>query len=124
MLTSLADLKETLAYEMGMSQLKALLVRADSCRDRYWEIGKYDRIELGLRTDIGVMGYSAKYVMDAVIHTAQRAMLDGFPISYDRDLAALSAVSDGGRLPIKPGDENVCRTPAELFRVLDRVVGS
>lgn len=119
LLSSLADLNETLAYELGMSQLKALFARVDSCRERYWEIGKEDRIDLGLRPDVGVPGFSSTGVMDAVFHTAQRAMLDGFPISYNRTLAALSAVSGGGRIPIQPGDENVFRTPTELFRVLD-----
>jgi restriction system protein len=119
MLTSLADLKETLAYEVGMTQLKALLPRADSCQERYWKIGKDDRIDLGLRPDVGIAGYSARRVMDAVIHTARRAMSDGFPIRYNQALAALAAFSGGGRVPITPGDENVFRTPTELFRVLD-----
>ncbi len=118
-LTSLADLKETLAYEVGMAQLKALLVRTDSCRERYWHISKEDRIDLGLRPNVGIPGFSARIVMDAVAHTAQRAMFDGFPISYNQSLAALSAVSDFGRIPINPDDKNVFNTPMELFSVLD-----
>jgi hypothetical protein len=119
MLTSLADLKETLAYEVGMSQLKALLARADSCSARYWKINKLDRIDLDLRPDVGGFGYSARAVMDAVVNTVQRAMFDGFPISYDRNLAALDGFGDRSRVRVQLGDENVLRTPMELFRVLD-----
>lgn len=118
MLTSLSDLRETLAYELGMFQLKTLLARADSCRTRYWSIDKYDRIEFDLRPEFGDMSNSARAAIDAVIHTTWRVMFDGFPISYDRRRAALSAAF-GGKDPAQQHDENLLRTPTELFRVLD-----
>lgn len=119
MLTSLADLKETLSYEVGMSQIKALRARADSCRERYWKISKVDRIDLGLRPYTGAPGIYAVAVIDAVAHTVQNAVLDGFPTRYDRTDAALDALGDRDRLPVSPGDKNVYHTPIGLFRVLD-----
>lgn len=119
LLTSLADLKETLTYELGMSQLKTLFARVDSSRERYWKIDKSDRIALGLRPDVPEVGFSAQVVLDAVLHTLVRATLDGFPIKYDRTFAALLAHSSWGRLPIQPGDKGILNTPTELFGVLD-----
>ena len=117
-LTSLADLKETLAYDIGMAKLNMLLTRADRCRSLYWAIAKYDRIEFGLRPPAPAIGYSAELVIRAVEYTLHQAMLRGFPISYDRTLAA--ALSYGGsRDPVEPGSSNAIATPSALFDVLD-----
>jgi restriction system protein len=51
MLTSLADLRETLGYELGMAQLRALVPRVNQCRDRYWAMSKTHRLEHGLRPE-------------------------------------------------------------------------
>lgn len=51
-LTSLKDLKETLAYEVGTMKLRSILDRVASSRDRYWSISKSDRIDLGLRPPV------------------------------------------------------------------------
>jgi hypothetical protein len=45
-LTSINDLKETLAYDLGVVKLRSIVERAQACRDRYWAIGKSDRIDL------------------------------------------------------------------------------
>src|SRR5438477_2734291 len=84
LLTSLADLKETLRFELGISRLKTLLARVELCRSRYWNIGKGDRIDHGLRPDTGEVGYSAARVIDAVDHTLLRALTRGFPVKYDQ----------------------------------------
>jgi hypothetical protein len=118
-LTSLADLRETLTYELGMAQIKTLFARVDSCGERYWKIGKSDRIDYGLRPEAPDVGFSAQIVLNAVLHTSVRATLDGFPIKYDRTLAALSIYNSRGRLPIQAGDKGILNTPAELFGVLN-----
>lgn len=118
-LTSLADLKETLAYEIGMAKLNTLLNRADSCRDRYWAIAKYDRIDFGLRPDVGAIGYSGDMVTRAVGNTLHQAMLSGFPISYDRTVAALSSYGGGNRKSVESGSPNAIETPSALFEVLN-----
>jgi restriction system protein len=118
-LTSLADLKETLAYEIGMAKLNMLLTRADRCRNRYWAINKYDRIELGLRPEAPAIGYSGDLVIRAVEYTVHQVMLSGFPISYDRTLAAALSYGGGRRDPVDPGSANAVATPSALFDVLN-----
>lgn len=119
MLTSLADLMETLAYEVGMAQLKAITVRVESCRDRYWSISKSDRIDLNLRPDAGFLGYSGDVVIKAVDHTVRQAIFVGFPIVYNRTMAALSGFAGGSLDPVDPDHEAALHTPSELFEVLD-----
>ena len=118
-LTSLADLKETLAYDIGMAKLNTLLTRVESCRNRYWAIDKYARIDFGLRPDVAAIGYSGDQVIKAVEYTLHHAMLGGFPISYDRTVAAIS--SYGGRRSerIEAGSPNAIQTPSALFEVLN-----
>jgi hypothetical protein len=100
-LTSLADLKETLAYEIGMAKLNTLLSRAGSCRNRYWAIDKYDRIDFGLRPDVAAIGYSGDMVIRAVESTLHQVTLSGFPLCYDRTVAALSSYGGGNREPVE-----------------------
>jgi hypothetical protein len=71
LLTSLRDLREPLAYELGTTKVESLWVRCDSCRSRYWAIDKQDRIDLGLRPDVGAAGYSGKIVIEAVEATLE-----------------------------------------------------
>ena len=42
-LTSIADLKATLAEELGKAMLRSILERIESCRERYWAMSKTDR---------------------------------------------------------------------------------
>jgi len=48
MLTSLADLKELVAHELGVQKLESILDRGESCNERYWAMRIY-RIDHGLR---------------------------------------------------------------------------
>lgn len=124
MLTSLADLRETLAHEIGMAKLRSLLPRIEDCRERYWRIGKSDRIEFDLRPDVFSGGFSGDHVIKAVEHTLYQAIFSGFPIKYDRTEAVLHVL--GGRrgmVRVDPGCEGALSTPAELFRVLDEELG-
>jgi hypothetical protein len=118
-LTSLRDLKETAAYELGTIKLESLWVRCDSCRTRYWAISKQDRIEVGLRPDVGGSGYSGKMVIEAVESAMQFVRFRGYPITYDRLWSALNFAA--GSRDVAPEDVKgiLCETPAELFDVLD-----
>jgi hypothetical protein len=118
-LTSLADLKETLAYEIGMAKLNTLLCRADSCRTRYWAIDKYDRINVGLRPDVGTAGYSGNQVIRAVENTLHQAMLRGFPIAYDRTVVAVASYAGGIRQSVESGSPHAIETPSALFELLN-----
>jgi hypothetical protein len=121
-LTSLSDLRETLAYELGLSRLRTLAARLDACQRRYWNIGKYDRIDHDLRPEIGAIGYSGHVVITAVNYTLSRALMHGFPVSYDRVEAALS--SHGSGLPDPaPGDPGAISSPIELFDILNEELG-
>jgi hypothetical protein len=119
MLTSLADLKETLVYEVGMAGLASLPSRLDLCRERYWSIGKDDRIELGLRADVMMHGFSGDTLVKAVEHTLRRALLHGFPLTYHRDWAALAFHGSVDPPPAVVGNLRAIASPTELFTVLD-----
>jgi hypothetical protein len=118
-LTSLQDLKETLAYEVGMAKLDSIWIRCESCRERYWSISKQDRIDLGLRPDAGAFGYSGDIVIKAVEGTLQGVRFGGFPVAYDRTWSALNSYGGRRGQPIERLEGIVCETPGKLFDVLD-----
>ena len=120
MLTSLRDLKETLAFEIGKAKLQSIHSRIDSCANRYWAISKSDRIRFNLRQDVPIRGYSGAEVLKAVELSLRRALAHGFPISYNRSEAALAASIGPGHYPENPDDEDAISTPSELYDVLDK----
>ena len=123
-LTSIADLKVTLSEELGMTMLRSMLERVDSCRDRYWEISKADRIALGLRPDVMTDGYRSTTVMAAVDATARHALHRGFPIRYDRQLAALVASTGGGSdLECESDDDGAITNAIALCKALEMEIG-
>jgi restriction system protein len=120
-LTSLEDLRETLAFDIGTAQLHSLGARVDRCSSRYWSISKEHRIKCGLRQDVGAGGYSGQRVVQAVEYTLKWALLDGYPVAYDQLYSALSAHS-GGRDRVDPSSPYAINTPGELYGVLDAEV--
>jgi restriction system protein len=123
-LGSLQDLRETLAYDLGMAKLDGLWIRCDAGRQRYWAIDKEDRIEFGLRPDTGALGYSGNTVVNAVEGTLHLSRSRGFPIVYERSWSALNSYG-GSTLDWSdaPADAAVCDSPIALFEVLDRELG-
>jgi restriction system protein len=120
-LTSLADLRETARYDLAEIQLESLLRRISACRNRYWAIGKYDRIDFGLRPDTLTRGYSGDTVITAVQAAVIYAMTRGFPLIYERTTAA-NSIYAGGDLKADPSDPRAINTPWDLFAVLDSEV--
>ena len=76
-LTSIADLTERLRYDLAMTKLAKLEHRADEARERYWALGKYVRIDAGLRPEVGEAGYSGNHVIAGVDLSGKRAIVTG-----------------------------------------------
>lgn len=120
MLTSLADLKQTLAPELGLAMLHSLRDRAASCRDRYWEIDKSDRIEFELRPDVLADGFNGDNVVKAADAAADQALRYGFPMRYDHELFALAAYGNRRTTGIDGSWGVVVESAMELFAILDQ----
>lgn len=118
-LASLQDLRETLAYEIGIARLDSLWGRCEACRERYWSIDKEDRIELRLRPDVGELGYSGDVVIKAVEGALQEVRSRGFPMAYDRTWSALNSYGGRGRSQSEALVGTVCENPSDLFDLLD-----
>ncbi|SHT45237.1 Restriction endonuclease [Mycobacteroides abscessus subsp. abscessus] len=117
-LTSIGDLTERLRYDLAMTKLAKLEHRADEAREQYWALGKYVRIEAGLRPDVGEAGYSGTRVISGVEQVLREVRLRGFPVIYNPEMATFA--SYGG-----PYSSNLDRqaatfdNPEELFSFLD-----
>lgn len=62
--TSLLDVRETAKSEILSMRLRELYDRAETCRERYWDLPKDLRIKYGLRPDVGGPGYSTINMLD------------------------------------------------------------
>lgn len=63
-LTSLDEMRETARDSFNAMRLRELYDRVEICRERYWNISKEDRIEAGLRPDVGGYSYSGARTVD------------------------------------------------------------
>jgi restriction system protein len=90
-LTSLKDLAVTAAPAIAFAQLRVLQERVDDCRERYWAIPKRDRIEQGLRGDVGEYAYSGARMIVAIEAQLNEAFRGRFPTRPDDGSALLRA---------------------------------
>jgi restriction system protein len=87
--TSLADLRGTTSKEVAAMRLRELHDRIESCRERYWNIPKYTRIEFGLRPDTPGYGYSG----DIVVKLAEEVIAKAFRGCYPFDVDSMQALA-------------------------------
>jgi restriction system protein len=79
-LASLSELRGTTEQVVGAMRLRDLFDRLNVCSVRYWDMPKDDRIEAGLRPEVGVYGYSGNVVIDLCKEMLTRAMQGQFPV--------------------------------------------
>lgn len=81
--TSLANVQNTARAEIFSMRLRELYDRVELCRARYWQIPKDRRIEVGLRPEVGQLGYRGARVVDLAEHLLQKAFRGIYPIESD-----------------------------------------
>lgn len=90
--TSLEQLRNSAANEVIAMRLRELFDRVEVCKSRYWDIPKYQRIEHGLREDVGSwqLGYSGARSMEVCQELLTKAFRGVYPFSPE-SLQALVA---------------------------------
>lgn len=80
-LTSIEEMRGAARDSIYAMQIRDLLDRAGSCRDRYWDISKDERIEHGLRTHGA--DYSGNRIVEMCLDLLTRAARDSYPFQSD-----------------------------------------
>lgn len=78
--TSLASLSIETRQNISAMRLRELYDRVEQCNDRYWELDKPYRKAVGLRPDLGEIGYSGARVVDFCRELLSRAFRGLYPI--------------------------------------------
>jgi restriction system protein len=81
--TSLAEAGATTKNQIYSMRLRDLYARIEDCKDRYWNIPKDQRIEHGLRPDVGVFGYSATRDIELCADLLSRAFRGLYPFKSE-----------------------------------------
>ena len=81
--TSLADVRKSASNDFMSLRLRELYDRVEVCKERYWNISKQDRIEGGLRHEVGDVGYSGAQVVELATDLLSKAFRGVFPIGSD-----------------------------------------
>jgi restriction system protein len=86
-ITSLARVRATAGGDIAAMQLRELYDRVETCRTRYWDISKRERIERGLRPEVAEVGYSGAQTIDLCNDLLSRAFRGTYPLQSDSLLA-------------------------------------
>lgn len=115
-LTSLAELRISASYALGMAELRVIQERVDQCRTRYWKLSKDARIKYGLRQPVHVSGgYTAYEVLQIANYVLNYAFSRGFPIIDDGTNIWVRGLADDD-------SSNLAKTPAELIENLEPLI--
>lgn len=82
-LTSLSESRREASAEVFGMRLSELYDRIEVCRQRYWDIPKYVRIEHGLRPDVPGDGYSGAGVISLTEDVLRKAFRGNYPFETD-----------------------------------------
>jgi restriction system protein len=110
--TSLAEVRKSASKEIISMRLRELYDRIEACRDRYWDIAKEDRIDYGLRPEVGGLGYSATHVIELVCDLLSKALRGTLPIKSETVAAFIT-----------PGFERQFNTAEELVSAIEPMIG-
>lgn len=88
--TSLAEISDTARDDIYSFRLRELYDIVEECNDRYWEISKNDRIEFGLRSEVGAMGYSGAHTIEVCRDLLSRAFRNLYPFASEALAAKLN----------------------------------
>lgn len=81
--TSLAEVSDTSRNDIYSMRLRELYDRIEGCNDRYWNIPKDQRIEHGLRPDVGALGYSGAHSIELCRDLLSRAFRGLYPVKTE-----------------------------------------
>ena len=79
-LTTLCHCRKTSSEDVLLMRLREIYDRIDASRDHYWDITKKQRIDCGLRPDVGMPGYTGIQVIDVVDDLIKKAFRGTYPI--------------------------------------------
>lgn len=79
LVTSLENVRLTAGSDIASMRLRELYDRVEICRQQYWDMLKSERIEKGLRADVGEWGYSGAGSIEICVELLTRAFRGNYP---------------------------------------------
>lgn len=109
--TSLENVRTTAGGDICAMRLRELYDRAEDCRARYWDIPKQQRIQRGLRQEIGADGYSGAFTLEICDDLLPRAFRGVYPFS-----------SESAHALITFGEERQFSSPEEVIATVGPMI--
>lgn len=106
--TSLANLRESASESIYAMRLRDLYDRVSICKELYWDIPKQERIESGLRAEVGIYGYSGARVVNMCTDLLTKAFRGVYPF-----------ISEDPGVLIQFGPDKSFESPKEIVEVID-----
>ena len=92
LVTTLADARAGASHDVASMRMSDLWVRAESCKNRYWDLPKELRIVMGLRPDVS--GYSGRRVIEALREILSSGLRGLYPFEKGDEAYFVSNIPD------------------------------
>ena len=109
--TSLDEVRESSSSSVYALRLRELFDRVVSCKDRYWELSKEQRIEYGLRPAYGEHNYFGDALIKMCMDILSRAFRNEYPFE-----------SEELYVHILFGGEKIFSSPKEVIELMDKLI--
>jgi hypothetical protein len=114
--TSLAEASVLASNDIYSMRLRDLFNRVEDCNDRYCDISKEQRIEHGLRPDVGEVSYNGRITIDLAKDLLSKAFRGRYPFTIDSLLAEAAPIFLNSNLPSQ------LESPREVFATVEPMV--
>ena len=81
--TSLATLQRSAAADIVAMRLREFNDQTIECKRRYWDISKEKRIEIGLRPEVGAVGYSGARAVECAEELVSKGLRGVYPFECE-----------------------------------------
>jgi restriction system protein len=111
LVTSLENVRLTAGGDIVSMRLRELYDRVEHCRQEYWDMSKQERIEKGLRAEVGEWGYSGARSIEICVELLTRAFRGSYPFGPE----SLQALLEFGK-------ERQFQSAQEVFATISPII--
>jgi len=98
-LTNLKNVMGTASHDILSLRLREIYDRVVACKETYWDIPKYTRMDYGLRPEVGDTGYSGDLVIKILEDLTSKGFRGIYPVTPDIHYVMTSQFIAGESIP-------------------------
>lgn len=120
-LTNLTNVMSTASHDILSLRLREIYDRTVICKEAYWNIPKYTRMDYELRPEVGETGYSGDHAIKILEDLTSKGFRGVYPITPDVHYMMTSQLLAGENLPSEIANlEELVKITERMASVLEK----